>query len=187
MASSQSKASQNQLNTTNTAAANDQSTANSLYGQVQPILQAEATNPQGFSATDLNNMTTASNQTLGGGQAAAVGQAGLAANRTGNTGATSAVIDQAQRNSDQQQSANNLGIQNANAALKQTQQQEGIGGLSSLYGSNMGQESSLYGLGPGTLEAGKQPGWFQQLTGGLSALGQLGSGAGSAMTGYSKL
>lgn len=171
MGNSQTKASQNQLNTINNAAGEDQSTANALYGTVAPLATQLATNPQGFSPKDINNMTTASNETLGGGQAAATGAAGLAANRTGNTGATSAVIDQAQRQSDQQQSANNLGIQNANAQLKQQQQEEGLSALDQLYGTNKTGENSLYGNSAGILNAGKQPGWFQSMFGDLTQAG----------------
>lgn len=170
MGGGQSGISKSQLGKTNAVANQAQDTANSLYGQVQPFLANEVTNPQGMSKADLNAATEASNQALGGTQAAATGAAGLKAARTRNDAGITAAIDESAREGGQTQSENAANLQTQNALLKNAQQQAGASGLSNLYGQNLGETEAMYGLGPSTIKAGQQPGWFQNLVGGLNSL-----------------
>lgn len=150
-----------------------QQNSNDLYKQLFPMLQAEATNPTGYNPKDLVAMNTASQQSVGGGTASAVGDLGLAAARTRNAGGFAPAEDEAVRSGQRQLSENALGIQGANADLKEKQKQLGISGLSGLYGQNTGDMLAALGLqnqstGVGT-EAGKS-GWFQNMTDMIRAL-----------------
>lgn len=110
------------------------SNASNLYSSVVPQLTSEALNPAGFDPTDLAAMNTGAQQSAGGTQAATVGQSGLLAARTKNSGAAAGAIDNSSRNAGEQLSKNALGVRIANANLKQNQQQAGIAGLTGLTG-----------------------------------------------------
>src|ERR1039458_10256673 len=116
------------------------STANAgaLYGTLAPQLEAEAANPQGFAPTDLAAMDTAAEQSAGGAAAGVTGEGGLRAARTRNSGGPDAATQEGARNASEIASKGALGTQIANARVKNQQQQAGIGGLESLYGTNMG-------------------------------------------------
>lgn len=166
------------------------STANglaSLYGNnaaavnntLAPALTAEATNPQGYTPTQMASQTTAAEQTAGGANAGATGGALLRAVRTRNAGAAPAAIDSASRAGSQNLSQTNAGIQTRNADLQQKQRQEGISGLGSLYGENVGAGEEALGLSSGALkDAGSLPDFWQQLLlQGVQSAGQVGSAA----------
>lgn len=177
MGMGQSDAAKKQLNTSNKYASGANANAGSLYGELNPMLTAEATHPQGFAQGDLNSMTTASNQALGGATAGAKGEGNLMAARTGNAAGYAPALDQSVQNAGKIQSQNALGIQDQNAMLKESQRQAGIGGLQGLYGNQLGELQGMMGLGPGTLNAGNQPGVFQQIMSGLQTAGKIGAGA----------
>lgn len=177
MGSGQSDAAKKQLNTSNKYATGANANAGSLYGELNPMLSAEATNPQGFAPGDLNSMTTASNQALGGATAGAKGEGNLMAARTGNSAGYAPALDKSVMDAGKIQSQNALGVQRDNAMLKESQRQAGIGGLQGLYGANLGELQGMMGLGPGTLQAGKQPGVFQQIMSGLQDASKIGMGA----------
>jgi hypothetical protein len=82
-------------------------------------------------------MNTQSQQSLGGSNAGITGQAGLMAARTRNAGAGTAVEDAGSQNAMRQNSENAVGNEVANANLQQKQSQEGLKGLSSLYGTDV--------------------------------------------------
>jgi hypothetical protein len=147
--------------------------------QLNPIYSNEATNPQGYSPTELAAMQTASAQTLGGGVASAVGQGGLLAARTGNAGGAAAAIDAASQQAGQTNSQNMLNVANQNANLMQKQQQAGISGLNSIY--DTGTQAADAALN--TANNVRAPFW-QTLTN--TALGDLSgsySGGGAAAAG----
>jgi hypothetical protein len=177
MGMGQSGAAKKQLNQSNQYASGANANAQDLYGALNPMLTAEATNPQGYGAGTLNAMTTGSNQTLGGSVGAAKGEGNLMAARTGNAAGYAPALDQAVQDAGKTQSQNNLQIQTQNANLKNAQQQAGLQGLQGLYGSNLGELQGMMGLGPSTLQAGNQPGTFQQIMGGLGGLAGIGLGA----------
>ena len=161
------------------------SNANNLYKQLFPILQGEATNPQGYSPKDLAAMNTASQQSVGGSTAGAVGEGNLEAARTRNAGAFAPALDEAARQGTRQLSQNAVGIQGKNADLKQRQQQAGIEGLGSLYGTNTKDMLTALGLGneaTNTAINSGQHGWFQNMLGMINALkpgGSVGGGGSS--------
>ena len=157
--------------------------SNALYNSLFPQFSAEATNPQGFTPGETASMDTAAQQSVGGSTAGAVGQGNLTAARTRNTGGLDTALDASVRSGQQALSEDALGVQNENAMLKQQQKQEGLEGLSSLYGTNMSSMLSALGLGNQSVtyagtNAGNS-GWFQNLTSLMGGLGNLGRGAGA--------
>lgn len=137
----------------NTSASNYGAAATGVGSTLVPELTKEATHPTGFSPTDTNNMLVAGEQGAGGANAGIVGQANLAAARTHNTGATSGVLDEAARDKTRTLSSNALNVANQNANLKEKQKQEGISGLSSLYGTDVGAQLKSEGLVPEDINA----------------------------------
>lgn len=144
-----------------------------LYKQLFPMLTQEATHPTGYDSKDLAAMNTASQQSVGGSTASAVGDLDLQAARSRNAGGFAPAEDEAVRSGQRQLSENALGIQGANADLKEKQKQLGIQGLGGLYGQNTGDMLSALGLQNQStntnVEAGKS-GWFQNMTDLISAL-----------------
>src|ERR1019366_2252157 len=123
------------------AAANSQNflnNSNALYSTVVPQLASEAAHPAGFNPTDEAAFNTDAQQSAGGSQASAVGQGALLGARTRNSGAAASAIDSAARSGGEQLSKNALGVQRANAGLKEQQRQSGLGGLQSLTGLETG-------------------------------------------------
>lgn len=113
---------------------NLQTRAGGIYDALAPQLMSEAAHPPGFAPTDLAAMNTGVQQSAGGGQGAAVGQGALLAARTRNAGGADAAIASAARTSGQNLSKAAVGVQTENANLKAKQMQEGLSGLSGLYG-----------------------------------------------------
>src|SRR5512146_595876 len=164
---------------------NSSSNAKDLYGQLFPMLTAEATNPQGFDPKDLGAMNTASQQSVGGSTAGAVGEGNLAAARTRNAGGYAPALDEASRAGSRQLSNNALNIQGKNAQLREQNRQAGIKGLGDLYGTNSDAMLKALGLGnqaTDTAIKSGQSGWFQNLLGAINALkpgGSIGGGGSS--------
>jgi hypothetical protein len=111
-----------------------------------PFLNQEITNPQGFGQQELNAMTTATGQATSGALSGAEQQAKLQGARTGNPAAQSAIIANAARTGENANSNAQLGVQEANANLKQKQQQQGEAGLQSLTGLDTNAALSDLGL-----------------------------------------
>lgn len=164
---------------------------NQLYERLFPQYEQEATNPQGFAPQDLAAMNTASQQSVGGSTAGAVGEGNLEAARTRNSGAFAPALDSAVRSGQQTLSQNALGIQGENAALKQEQQQAGLSGLAGLYGQNSQDMLSALGLenqSTNALTSAGQSGWFQNTIAAINALKGGGGGGGGVpglTTGFS--
>ena len=127
--------------------------AGSLYGTLAPQLQAEAAAPAGIAQPDLAAMNTGVQESAGGTQAAAVGQGGLLAARTRNAGGADAAIADASRGAGETAAKGALGTQIANSQVKQRQQQAGLGGLESLYGTNEGSSIGALGEVAGNVNA----------------------------------
>lgn len=138
--------------------------ADSLYNQLFPIYSQEASDPQGFGAHDMADMTTAGEQATGGATSSIVGQGNLDAARTRNVGGFQNLGDQMAREKMQTDSENAVNIKGQNAKLKQAQQQSGISGLSGLRDSNVSELMQSMGLGNEAvnteLKAGNS-GWLQ--------------------------
>jgi hypothetical protein len=171
---------------------NDSGTAlglEGLYGQnaaninstLTPELTAEAVNPQGYTPTQMASQTTAAEQTAGGSNAGATGGALLRAVRTRNAGAVAPAVGASNRAAGEELSQVNSGIQTRNADLQQRQRQQGLSGLESLYGTNVGAGENALGLSEGALnDAGNLKNFWQQyLLGAQAAAGQAAAGAGA--------
>lgn len=139
-------------NTAQTAANSAQGVSNqagaaagSLFSTLTPELLNESANPQGFAPADLAAMNTASQESAGGSESAAVGQGALQAARTHNLGTPNAAIGQSVRQAGTNLSNSALRTQIMNAQEKNKERQSGIGGLENLYGTELNTE--LGGLG----------------------------------------
>lgn len=111
--------------------------ASSLYSAVAPELMTEAAHPGGYAPADMAAMDTAAQESSGGTQAAAQGQGALRASRTKNAGTADAAIAESARGAGREAAHEAVGTRVANAGLKQKQQQAGLGGLESLFGTNV--------------------------------------------------
>ena len=157
-----------------------------LYGSLVPQYKQMATNPQGFGAPAIADMTTASNQSLGGSNAAAAGEAAELGASNRNLGSFAPAIAEASRAAGRQQSTNALGIKAGDIGLKQEQKQQGLAGLGGLQDQQNKNVLASLGLrdqSTNTLtEAGKS-GWFQNMIAYMNAV----SNAGSAASGFPAL
>jgi len=159
------------------------SSAAGIGGTLIPTLTKEATNPQGFNPTDINNMTVAGEQGAGGANSGITGEAALRTARSRNAGGFSGALDQAARVKGQALSANSVGIQDQNAQLKQKQQQAGISGLQGMYGTDVSAQMKGLGLVPEDLNASTnaensnvnagKSGWLQQGEGVVDTLANV--------------
>jgi len=142
------------------------SNAGNIYSTLEPQLQQEAANPQGYGESELSHMNTAVGQATGGSVAGAVGQGNLDAARTGNRGGYQTTLDESARNAQRTNADAALSIEGKNADLKQRQQQAGIAGLGALHGEESADQLKALGLEDQAtntgIEAGKS-GWFQNL------------------------
>jgi hypothetical protein len=118
--------------------------ASSLYGTLNPALTTMAVNPQGINPADMAKIQTSNMQTAGGANSGAVGQGSLLAARTKNAGTADAAIAKSGEAASQNLSKANLGAQVENQQVKQQQQNTGLKGLGSLYGTN--ESTALGGL-----------------------------------------
>lgn len=164
----------------NNSAAGFGSNAAGLYGSLAPAYSAMATNPQGYGPTTLAKMNTASQQSLGGSNAGVTGEAGLQAARTRNAGGSTAALDASSQAAQRQNSENAVGIDTQNANLQQKQQQEGLAGLSSLYGENVNADLGEQGVSNQALSTASQiqnP-WMKILQQGMSNANTAAAAAG---------
>jgi hypothetical protein len=153
---------------------------------ILPGLEREAAGNGGFSPTDLNNMTVASEQGAGGANSGITGQANLQAARTRNAGGFGAALDEAARDKTRTLSNNALGVQNENAHEKLKQQQFAQGQLGSMYGTDSNSMLRAMGLQnedlDTSLKAG-QSGWLQNFNATLQALTASAKNAAAAKNG----
>lgn len=148
----------------------------------------EAQHPEGYAPTDLNNMLVAQQEGAGGANATVTGEGKLAALRQRNAGGFAPALAEAQRIKGRTLATGGLDVANANAELKQKQQQAGLAGLAGLYGTDTSNQLHAMGLSDQALQdelaAGRQ-GWLQNTEGVLTALqgagGKTSSGAAFAI------
>jgi|SRR5882762_4444789 len=151
--------------------------ANSAYGTLSPQLNAEITNPTGYTPAQKAAQNTAAQQSTGGSMSGAVGQGALQSARTRNAGGSQAAIAQSARTAGQNLSNAALQTETNNANLQQQQRQAGLQGLQSLYGTTLGGSENALGLSNQALSTANQakPSFWQQL--GSQAAGAALSGA----------
>lgn len=162
--------------------------ATAAYANLMPQYTNMALNPQGFSPTDKANFNTANMQASGGATAGAVTQGNLNAARTRNAGAYQGTLSQATRAGAQESGDNALKVQNADALLKQQQQQEGLAGESGLYNSNLGAatgQTNAENQSTQALTQAGQSGWLQNLTGIVGTVGNAAKGAADLRNSFS--
>jgi hypothetical protein len=157
------------------AATTAQGQSTAAYGAMNPIYTQMATNPQGYTPQQSANMITQSGQSLGGGQAAAVGAANLMTARTGNAGGYGVDLDAAARTAGRQQSANSLDVATQSAQLQRAQQAQGLAGLNSIY--NGANSTGTSDLNAATNAAAQNP-YMKLGMQAMSSAGQTFSGKG---------
>ncbi len=116
-----------------------------LYSTLAPQLTAQAANPQGFGPETLSRLDTAAQQSAGGGQAAATGQAALEESRTRNAGGAGMALSKAARESGKNLVTSTLQTRIANEGLKEQQREGAQKGLEGLYGVNVGGANEASG------------------------------------------
>jgi hypothetical protein len=153
--------------------------AASLYGTLSPTLSTMATNPQGINPADMAKIQTSNMQTAGGANSGAVGQGSLLSARTKNAGTADAAIAKSGEAASQNLSKANLATQNENVGIKNQQQEEGLRGLSSLYGTNEGAAVGGLNASNNALKTASDisPFWQKLLTQGVQSGGQVASAA----------
>jgi hypothetical protein len=160
--------------------------AGGIGATMTPILTREASGGGGLTATQQNNELVAGAQGAGGANAGVVGQAGLAANRTHNTGSLSTVLDAAARDKTKQLSNNTLGVANQNTGVQLGQQSDALKQLGGMYGQDVSaqlgaQRNQNADIGT-AIQAGNS-GWLQNGLAIGNTVADLGKAAGSTMTG----
>lgn len=126
-----------QLNTENAYSAPLSDRGTSAWNTAFPILEGEAVNPQGYTPAQKTSMNTATQQSLGGSVAGAVGQGNLTAGRTRNPGSLGAALDASAMGGMKRGSTAALGVEEQSANLAQEKQQNALKELGSLYGTNV--------------------------------------------------
>lgn len=170
----------------NSLSATSDNNANALYGTLAPELQNEMIHPQGFTPTEKSAMTTASEDSVGGGMAGALGQGALEGARTGNAGASTVALDDAARGGQHELSSDALKTEMDDANLKAKQQQEGAEGLGNLYDTNAHDTLGALGLSNqalGVANNAKPSFWEDAAATGMGDLMGLGTGKGGKMLG----
>ncbi len=127
-----------------------------LYGTLAPQLQAEAANPQGFGEQGLARLDTAAQQSAGGGQAAATGEAALEESRTRNAGGSGMALAKAARESGKRATDATLQTRIANEGLKEQQRSGAQRGLEGLYGTQVGGGNQALGEAASNVNANTQ-------------------------------
>lgn len=155
------------------------SEAADIGSMLVPELTKEALHPQGFNPADLNSMLVEGEQSAGGGNAAIAGEAGLRAARSRNNASLSSVLDEAERAKTRNMGENALGVQGANARLKESQRQQGLAGLAGQRNTDVHADLEAQGLVPQDIKAwtdASKSGWLQNTLGVIDTL----TGAGKA-------
>lgn len=157
--------------------------ASGIFGGLEPTLQAEAVHPSGYTPTQKAAMNTAAQQSAGGSTAGAIGQGRLYAARTRNAGGAKAAIGEGVRGAGENLSNAAVGTEVKNANLQQRQQQEGLGGLESLYGTDLRGGEDALGLSDRALGVANQakPSYWQQMA--TAAGTPIAKAAGNAIAG----
>ena len=130
--------------------------AASLYGQLVPELAAEAAHPAGIDPMTMARMDTAAQESGGGANATAVGQGALRSARTRNVGGADAAVAESARKASQTVSAGVLANRLRSAQLQTGERQSALGGLESLYGTNLGTSVNALGQVAANVNANTQ-------------------------------
>jgi hypothetical protein len=163
------------------------SEGSSISSTLVPELRREATSPTGFMPNDLNAMLVGGAEGAGGATGALSGEATLGAARSRNTGALSGVLDEIARSKTRALGSQALGVQSMNAEEKQRQRSEGLHGLESVYGTDVGAQLKEQGLVPEDINAmlkANESGWGKNLMDWTKTLTGAAGGASSLKTAF---
>lgn len=151
-----------------------------LFGEMKPIYEGEAFNPQGFDPKDLVAMNTASLEGTGGAVSGAVGAGALRGARDRNVGSFAPALDESVREAGRTNATNALDVQQKNAMLREANRQAGISGLQGL--ENLTAQDTLSSIGLQNQSANaiseaanaetnaSKAGWFQNMVALMNAL-----------------
>jgi hypothetical protein len=146
MSKGSAAAAKNQTGVSNAYASSFNKSGIQDRGAVEPFLQGEINDPQGYGQDAVNQMLTQGGESVSGATGAADEKANLLAARTGNTSSLPGIVGANARDAMKQNSDNALTIALKNADLKQHQQQAGASGLENLYGEDTGSVLKSLGL-----------------------------------------
>jgi|HubBroStandDraft_1064217.scaffolds.fasta_scaffold00161_62 hypothetical protein len=176
----------NNANTSNATAGGYGSSAKSIAGTLIPTLNYEATGNAGLTPQQQNQMLVAGQQGGGGAAGSLAGAAGLAANRTKNSGSLSGSLDAIARAKTQAGSQANLGVANQSTQVALDRQKQAQSQLQGLYGTDVSAQLGQMGLANQDLNtelnANKQ-GWLQNTEGVLGTLSGMGKNAATSFAG----
>jgi hypothetical protein len=151
MAKGQAQAAGNQLATTNAIGQQQQQQAGQLEAGLIPSYENMLT--EGYTPAQQSAMTTGALGSTAASYGAAGQDAVNSAARTNNASNLTAQQDQQALDKGVGMGQETAGLQQQFANRQQQNQQLGLEGLSQLYGTNQQAANSMYGLGPGTLQA----------------------------------
>lgn len=152
MARGAAKEAQQQLQTTNAAAAQQGAQANQIFGTEMPAVSNMIDNP-GYDTATQNAIIGQGVQAANAPFASAADEAARTAGRTGNSAGLDVSLDSMARG---KAAADANATQQADIAIannKQQQQQQGIQDASGLFGTTEGTMSQLYGQGVPAINA----------------------------------
>jgi hypothetical protein len=158
--------------------------AGQIAGIINPALKNAVNNPTGYTAQQQHEQLTAGEAGAGGATAGLSGAAGLAANRTHNSGALTGINDALARAKAGAGAKVSEGIAAKSADLGEANKQRAISGLQGERAGDIGAQLHSQGQATDALNAevnaGKS-GWFQNMTDFMKAAGQDAAGAGAMM------
>lgn len=143
-----------------------------LAGQDRGMLMQQnrnaINNPTGYNANQQHEMLTAGEAGTGGATGSIAGAAGLAANRTRNSGALTGTLDNIARTRAQGAAKTSEGIAANSAQLGQKNKEDALHSLLSLYGSDSANQLKAGQLANQNLDTSikaNQTGWLQNAEG----------------------
>lgn len=149
-----------------------------IQSMLLPFLRGELNANHAFTPTQLNELLTSAGAGAGGAAGSLAGEAGLAATRTGNSAATSALLDKIARAKTQGLARANEGIAGEDVAQTLANKQAGAAGLSSLYGADTGDALRAMGVQQeaikNQIQASDTGGWMRNMLGAGGALSGMG-------------
>lgn len=185
------RAAQGQANKAQGAAAStgasEGSTASSLQSSLIPFYSKEMNADHAFSPDQTGELLTAAEAGAGGSTAGLEGEAEQEAARTGNTAASSGLLDEMSRNQDKASAGASEGIAAEDVAGAKQLNQEGAAGLTGLYGADTTAMLNAMGIQTGDINAevnAGNSGWFQNVLAGINTVtGAFKGGSNSAASG----
>jgi len=147
--------------------------AQNIGGQLVPQLQADVTNPQGFTPVQQNQQLVKGLEGAGGVASGIVGEEALKAARSRNIGGSAGVLDEAAREKMRTSAGVGLDIATKNAMLQQQQRASALKQLEGLYGTNVGAQLKAQSLVPEDIDAwakANQTGWLQNVDSTIQAI-----------------